>query len=312
MIKLRDPNEDLFAESRMSFGAHLEELRKVLVRSLIWVSIGCVIGFWGAEKIVEVLQLPLNKAVVQFKKTQAQVGLENDIGYIPPEYLPLLKDGFVPDQVSVDPGQLVAALQSAADLRQLLGAKAGKMAIGIGPGLGQDQWAQQLLLLVLDAEQSLVVDADALNLLAMLPRRQDNWILTPHPAEAARLLGCKTADIEQDRVAAVRLIQEKFGGICVLKGAGTLVSNGAEVAFCAAGNPGMSSGGMGDVLSGIITALLAQGLPLFEAAYIGVQVHAMAADEAACLGERGMIASDVLAQLRGVVNQTANQIMVRP
>ena len=112
MIKLRDPNEDLFAESRMSFGAHLEELRKVLVRSLIWVSIGCVVGFWGAEKIVEVLQLPLNKAVVQFKKTQAQVGLENDIGYIPPEYLPLLEDGLVPDQVSVDPGQLVAALQT--------------------------------------------------------------------------------------------------------------------------------------------------------------------------------------------------------
>ena len=112
MIKLRDPNEDLFAESRMSFGAHLEELRKVLVRSLIWVSIGCVIGFWGAEKIVEVLQLPLNKAVVQFKKTQAESALESDIGYIPPEYLPLLKDGFVPDQVSVDPGQLVAALQT--------------------------------------------------------------------------------------------------------------------------------------------------------------------------------------------------------
>jgi len=96
----------------MSFGAHLEELRKVLVRSLIWVSIGCVIGFWGADKIVEVLQLPLNKAVVKFKKVQAESALESDIGYIPPEYLPLLKDGFVPDQVSVDPGQLVAALQT--------------------------------------------------------------------------------------------------------------------------------------------------------------------------------------------------------
>ena len=112
MIKLRDSNEDLFAESRMSFGAHLEELRKVLVRSLIWISIGCVIGFWGAEKIVEVLQLPLNKAVVKFKKSQAEGLLESDIGYIPPEYLPLLEEGFVPDQVSVDPGQLVTALQT--------------------------------------------------------------------------------------------------------------------------------------------------------------------------------------------------------
>ena len=100
----------------------------------------------------------------------------------------------------------------------------------------------------------------------------------------------------------MRRIQKKFGGVCVLKGAGTLVSNGTEVAFCAVGNPGMSSGGMGDVLSGIITALLAQGLALFEAAYIGVQVHAMSADKAAKTGERGMVASDVIAQLRGVVN----------
>ena len=112
MIKLRDPNEDLFTESRMSFGAHLEELRKVLVRSLIWIAIGCVAGFWGAEKIVEVLQIPLNKAVVKFKKTIAEADLEKSVGYIPPEYLPLLKEGFVPDKVSVDPGQLVEALQT--------------------------------------------------------------------------------------------------------------------------------------------------------------------------------------------------------
>jgi len=112
MINLRDPNEDLFSESRMSFGSHLEELRKVLVRSLIWVAIGCVVGFWGAEKIVEVLQLPLNKAVVKFKKSMAEEQLEKDLGYVPPEFLPLLKEGLVPDQVSVDPGQLVVALQT--------------------------------------------------------------------------------------------------------------------------------------------------------------------------------------------------------
>ena len=112
MINLRDPNEDLFTESRMSFGAHLEELRKVLVRSLIWVAIGCVAGFWGAEKIVEVLQIPLNKAVVKFKKTNAETELEKSIGYIPPEYVPLLDEGLVPDQVNVDPAQLVEALQT--------------------------------------------------------------------------------------------------------------------------------------------------------------------------------------------------------
>ena len=112
MIKLRDPNEDLFTESRMTFGAHLEELRKVLVRSLIWVAIGCVAGFWGADKIVEILQIPLNEAVVKFKKSAAEKQLEQDVGYIPPEYLPLLKEGLVPDEVSVDPGQLVEALQT--------------------------------------------------------------------------------------------------------------------------------------------------------------------------------------------------------
>jgi sec-independent protein translocase protein TatC len=112
MINLRDANDDLFEESRMSFGEHLEELRKVLVRSLIWIAIGCIVGFWGAEEIVEVLQRPLNRAVVKFKKNLAEETLEKKLGYIPPEYLPLLEGGWVPDQVSVDPGQLVATLQS--------------------------------------------------------------------------------------------------------------------------------------------------------------------------------------------------------
>ena len=197
------------------------------------------------------------------------------------------------------PELMVAALESARDLRVLLSRKS---ALGIGPGLSQGQWAQQLLLLALEADMPLVLDADALNLLAGWSRQQDNWVLTPHPAEAARLLGWETAEVEQNRVAAVRLIQQKFGGVCVLKGAGTLIANADEVAFCAAGNPGMASGGMGDVLTGIITALLAQGLELFQAAYTGVQVHALAADRAAEQGERGLLASDVIAQIRNVVN----------
>lgn len=200
------------------------------------------------------------------------------------------------------PEIMVSAPESAAGFRRCLTEKAGKFVLGIGPGLGQDQWAQSLFLLAVEQNVPLVVDADALNLLSGLVRRQDNWILTPHPAEAARLLGCETVDIERDRVVAVQQLQQQFGGVCVLKGAGTLVCNGAEIAFCPAGNPGMASGGMGDVLSGIITALLAQGLGLFEAAYVGVQVHAMAADKAAQTGERGLIASDVIAQLRAVVN----------
>lgn len=112
MIKLRDPNEDLFDDSRMSFGEHLEELRKVLVRSIIWIALGCVVGFMGAEKIVEVLQLPLNRAVVKFKQGLAEDSLKEEFGYIPPDYLPHLESGWVPDQVMVDAGQLVSALQT--------------------------------------------------------------------------------------------------------------------------------------------------------------------------------------------------------
>lgn len=194
----------------------------------------------------------------------------------------------------------IAAAEPAQQLRSLLDKKT---ALGIGPGLGKNAWAQQLLLLALDAELPIVIDADALNLLAGMNRRQDNWILTPHPAEAARLLACNTADIEADRVNAVRTLQQRFGGVCVLKGAGTLIASKRGVAFCTSGNPGMATGGMGDVLTGIITALLAQGLDNMTAAQIGVQIHADAADQAALQGgERGLLASDVIRQLRSKVN----------
>ena len=200
------------------------------------------------------------------------------------------------------PELMVRGLVTVATLRQLLAENPKLSALGIGPGLGQDKWAQQLLLLALESDMALVIDADALNLLAGLPRRQGNWILTPHPAEAGRLLGWDTQKVEQDRINAARCIQQQYGGVCVLKGAGTLIVSADETVFCAAGNPGMASGGMGDVLTGIITGLLAQGLNQFEAAYIGVQVHAMAADEATKKGERGLLACDVIEQLRSVVN----------
>lgn len=197
------------------------------------------------------------------------------------------------------PELMVHAIESAQQLRPLL---LRKTALGIGSGLGQDAWAQQLLLLTLEAELPLVIDADALNLLAGMNRRQANWVLTPHPAEAARLLVCSTVDVESDRVAAVRKLQQRFGGVCVLKGAGTLIASTQGVAYCNAGNPGMATGGMGDVLTGIITALLAQGLDTITAAQTGVQIHAVAADLAAQKGERGLLASDVIGQLRTGVN----------
>jgi NAD(P)H-hydrate epimerase len=175
--------------------------------------------------------------------------------------------------------------------------------IAIGPGLGRSEWALGLLARVFEAKQPLVVDADALNLLAMEPSRHDNWILTPHPGEAARLLAGSVAGVQQDRYASAKHIQRRYGGICVLKGAGTIVCGASGVlAVCSAGNPGMGSGGVGDVLTGVIAALLAQGLSLQDAAHLGVCVHAEAGDRAAETGERGLIATDLMPWLRTLVN----------
>lgn len=178
--------------------------------------------------------------------------------------------------------------------------------IVLGPGLGQGPWGEQLLQKVIATELPLVVDADALNILAagrvVKKPFRDNWILTPHPGEAARLLGCSSRDIEQDRFAAVVALQQRFGGAVILKGAGTLVAGGAETGLCRYGNPGMASGGMGDVLSGVLGALLAQGLDPGVAARLGVCLHGMAGDLAAESGERGTSATDLLSYLRLLVN----------
>jgi NAD(P)H-hydrate epimerase len=128
-------------------------------------------------------------------------------------------------------------------------------------------------------------------------------VLTPHPGEAARLLECDTAAIARDRYAAVREIAQEYGSVTVLKGAGTLIAHPqGEVAVCPWGNPGMASGGMGDVLTGIIAGLLAQGLNTWRAARLGVALHAQAGDAAAKQGEAGLIASDLFAHLRVLRN----------
>ena len=173
--------------------------------------------------------------------------------------------------------------------------------VAVGPGLGQGGWGLSLLARVLDSSLPLVVDADALNLLAREPTPRGNWILTPHPGEAGRLLGRATADIEGDRLAAVRELRDRYGGSAVLKGAGSLVG-GRQLMLCPYGNPGMAVGGMGDTLTGIIAALLAQGLGIDEAPALGVLVHALAGDRAARQGERGLLPSDLIAELRSVVN----------
>ncbi|TXH05052.1 MAG: NAD(P)H-hydrate dehydratase [Nevskiaceae bacterium] len=173
--------------------------------------------------------------------------------------------------------------------------------IAAGPGLGQGPWARPLLSGIWESRGPLVVDADALNLLAEEPLRRDDWVLTPHPGEAARLLHVSTRAIQDDRPAAVARLRERYGGVVVLKGAGTLVQ-GERLALCSAGNPGMAVGGMGDVLTGVIAAMAAQGLPCEAAARAGVLAHALAGDAAAVAGQRGLLPSDLLASLREIVN----------
>jgi NAD(P)H-hydrate epimerase len=163
-----------------------------------------------------------------------------------------------------------------------------------------------LLAKALECNQPMVIDADALNLLAQDPVSSANWILTPHPGEAARLLNCNTADVQSDRFAAAQTLQQRYGGVVVLKGSGTIIAdNEGHIAVCDAGNPGMATGGMGDILTGIIAGFLAQGLSLGDAARLGVCLHATAADEAAIEGERGLLASDLMPCLRRLVNPVA-------
>jgi NAD(P)H-hydrate epimerase len=176
--------------------------------------------------------------------------------------------------------------------------------IAIGPGLGRTPWADEALEAVLATDKPLVVDADALNLIAEkgVPCR-DNWILTPHPGEAGRLLDMDTEQIQADRLAALDRLVARYGGTVVLKGAGTLVgAKGHIPGLCERGNPGMASAGTGDVLTGAVAGILAQCRDSWLAARVGVLVHAMAGDAAARTGERGLIASDIARELHNCVN----------
>jgi ADP-dependent NAD(P)H-hydrate dehydratase / NAD(P)H-hydrate epimerase len=176
--------------------------------------------------------------------------------------------------------------------------------VAIGPGLGRTPWARAALDAVLRSGKPLVVDADALNIVAESrgPARSD-WILTPHPGEAARLLGTHTEDVQHDRLSALDRLVGQYHGTVVLKGAGTLVGAPGRIpALCERGNPGMATAGMGDVLTGTIAGILAQCRDAWLAARVGVLVHAMAGDAAARTGQRGLLAGDVARELRNCVN----------
>lgn len=179
--------------------------------------------------------------------------------------------------------------------------------IVLGPGLGRASWSEQMLQQSTLSSKSLVVDADALNLLAegrvVRTRKRDNWVLTPHPGEAARLLNSTVSEVQNNRFEAAKAIQSTYGGVVVLKGAGTIIVSEDECMLAKVGNPGMAVGGMGDVLSGVIGALIAQGLSLMDAAALAVCVHGDAADLCADeAGQRGMFASDLLPWIRHLLN----------
>ncbi len=177
--------------------------------------------------------------------------------------------------------------------------------IVIGPGLGQSDWAQALFDYVVKQDKPMVCDADALNLLAAKRQVCEHWILTPHPGEAGRLLGRETVAVSQDRFEAAKAIQQTYGGIVVLKGAGTVICNSCETHISTTGNPGMASGGMGDVLAGLIGGLVAQSADnTYQAVCHAVYLHGWAADCAAQQGgERGLLARDLMPWIRKGVNQ---------
>ena len=184
--------------------------------------------------------------------------------------------------------------------------------IVVGPGLGKSQWAMDMLRKAIDSEKSLVIDADALNLIASsqtlqqsLASRKGAAILTPHPAEAGRLLGCTAKEVQEDRVGCAKEISSRFGCPVVLKGAGSLCAfpDGYWV-INASGNPGLAQAGMGDVLSGMIGAFLSQGLAPDRALLCAVHLHGAAADSLAGkgIGPIGMAASELIEEARALLN----------
>ncbi len=176
--------------------------------------------------------------------------------------------------------------------------------LAVGPGLGRGPWGQAMFEAAVGCGKPLILDADGLSLLAAFPRPLPQAILTPHPGEAARLLGVDNRQIQSDRFAAVEALSQRYDCVAVLKGAGTLIAApGETTAVIAAGNPGMATGGMGDVLTGVIAALHAQHLPRFQAAVCGALLHAAAGDIAAKVdGERGLLPSDLFSHLHRLAN----------
>lgn len=249
-----------------------------------------------------------NKGMAGAISLSAQAALRSGVGLVKvfchEHSQPLVATSLRELMLITDTG--IAAIKSALDWSSC---------VVLGPGLGTDEWAQSvfahLMAYLSHSPKPIIIDADGLNLLAgwWEAKKRINLphcVLTPHPGEAARLLGLTVAEIEQDRYAACRAIALRYGAVCILKGAGTIICQPNETSLayvCADGNPGMATAGMGDVLSGVVAAMLAQGMSALDAAIYGVCLHAAAGDRVASeYGPRGMIASDMFKPLRALLN----------
>ena len=215
----------------------------------------------------------------------------------------LTREAHVPPMLARRPELMVRAVERAEDLVAPL---QRADVVALGPGLGQELWGRVLFKAAMAAGKPLVLDADGLNLLAARKTAGalQDAILTPHPGEAARLLSISTAEVQADRFGAARALAERHAAVVVLKGAGTVVAApGRMPRVVAVGNPGMATGGMGDLLTGVIAALRAQGLASFDAATAGVLLHGIAGDAVARNGgERGMLPTELLPHLRRFAN----------
>ena len=202
------------------------------------------------------------------------------------------------------PEIMVHAVEKAEDLTELLN---NATVIVLGPGLGKDNWARLMFQTVMAENKPLILDADGLNLLSENPISfTDNRrvIMTPHPGEAGRLLNISSLAVNHDRFKSVEKLQQHYGCSVVLKGAGTLIASPGNqpMALCSDGNPGMASGGMGDVLAGIAGTMLAQHEDVDLAACLAVTLHSAAADLVAKDGEIGLLASDLFNPIRSLIN----------
>ncbi|MHC8322656.1 NAD(P)H-hydrate dehydratase [Pseudomonas sp. GB2N2] len=209
----------------------------------------------------------------------------------------------VPAALARIPEAMVLGTSSA---NQLMGLLQKVSVLVVGPGLGQAPWGRSLLSAAANAPLPQVWDADALNMLAeervILPK---DCVITPHPGEAARLLGLSTADVQADRPAAAHALSKKYTAVVILKGAGSLIASpDGRLAVCHQGHPAMATAGLGDVLAGLVGALLAQGMGGFDAACLAVWLHANAGAQQGKSG-RGLAASDLIPAIRQLLEEQA-------